>query len=549
MVELKDVAVQANQKLSEAFVDNALQVSSHMSKEVMSGKVAEVFGPKYTAESLAGIADQMRNEILELTPGSGHMNEQRKVAIEEERSKQQFSLRYLEKMLPLLDLERSNRFMELRSEMMKEPELRPFDSFVKGAFYSYFVGNNPSFSLMYDTAKIDMEADKLVDIGEESFHWEMEAAELKKMFGGKVKARVSLSSKILPVTQEEYFHAAQELSLGNVEGVKYLDKRVGLASKHVTHGSIILDRILSSAAAEQGPEEFAYWSSKADEVTQEFKDQHLTNTKSKWDKTPLGKEVNKRFLYPLVDHRELGAMIFNYTKDVESFFFNPDGSPNEKNEAIFELLSLQFGQNHKDLSLALVDAVASSKAEVPDFEHLGKQLVEWGKRLLAYYKGRPEEYELVTHHTDMKGELNPSNLRFEVSKKLVESVNSEVGRDSGIPTTEITLQALAKEARDNAQVKLDTILRAIRVDQTANTVQLVNPTVLRELGLDPMIFSLIVKHAANNFQRHTRSYFASRGRSGRYYPKAEFARMELSEVSDHIKDLLKLIERPGNKKT
>lgn len=488
MPELRDKVEQPSQELVKAFVDNALQYSSHMSEDVLSGKVAAIYGPQYTAESLSNLADQMRNEVLELTPGSGYVNEKRRIAMEEEARR----IRSLEGFDDFRMVMPKHGYYERFSDRTKrfieaESRIQPFETYVRGSFYSYFVGKNPSFSLTYDKAKIEMEAERVVDFGEESFHWEMKEEERKKRMGAKVQARVSLSNKVLPVTQEEYFHAAQELSLGNVEGAKYLDDRVGEASKHVTHGSIIMDRILSSAAAEVGPEEFAYWSNKADEVTREFENQHLTNTSSKWDKTPLGKVVNKRFLYPIVDYRELGAMIFNYTRDVDQFLFNQDGSPNEKNGVVFELLSLQFGQLHKDLSLTLVDTVASSKEQVPDFENLGKQLVEWGKRILAYYKGKPEEYELVTHHTDMQGHLNTSNLKYEVSQDLVESLNKRVGEVSGIPTTEITLEALADEARRNANTKSEMLMQAVQIDQRGNTVRLLQPSVLKDVGLDPII--------------------------------------------------------------
>ncbi len=373
------------------------------------------------------------------------------------------------------------------------------------------------------------------------FLWEMDGKEKKQFIESKVKARVQISTKILPVTQEEYFHAAQELSMGNVDGLKYLDKRVSFASINAaTHGSILIDRVLSSAAAEIGAQEFSYWAGLADRVTEEFAKQHKTNTKSKWDKTPLGKEVNKRFRYPIVNYAELGAMIYNYTRDIESFLFNPDGSLNEDNDAIFELLSLQFGPNHKEMSLALVDSV-NTKGNPPDFEDLGRQLVERGKKILEYYKGKPEEYELVTHHTQMREPLDPTKLEYEVSKHLVYMVNSQLGKESGIPTTAITLQTVANDARDNATRKLETVIKGIQINLGNSTVQIANQSMLKEVGLDHGTFLLIVRHAFHSYQRHFASYQSETRSRDRFFSKKIFYEKINLDNANHIKDMIKLV--------
>ncbi len=83
MTEFKNTQ-QTTGATKETFSQDIHHITLEMEQEVKSGRVAAVFGPKYTVNALTALANQMKEDVLELTPGSGYVNKERKAAIEEE---------------------------------------------------------------------------------------------------------------------------------------------------------------------------------------------------------------------------------------------------------------------------------------------------------------------------------------------------------------------------------------------------------------------------------------------------------------------------------
>lgn len=448
-------------------LNNLRQACLNMEQMVKSGKTADQFGSHYNEASLRDLKGEMDFDIQELVPGSFVVRPERLTAIIDwvrklKKSKNTFgellTEPYTERTL-LGSYEELLKLLRLSGEMSsEEPQhLKNFVSAVLNRIYDHPI---PSISAKNRLrAQIDYETKQGEDLFDNSFSFQIVPNE--NIVGKKVKAVVTTTHPELPVAQEEYLHAAQELSLGTVEGREYLDPVIFKASKQVTHSSIVLDRILSAAAAELGPEEFTYWAHRADAVTDEFRTKVIKDIFAPWNKTPLGKDVNKRFRYPLVDDKEIGALLVDRSEDFEKFLFYKEGVINPHAQSLFEILSLQYGVNHRELTYQMYDLVESPIHTDEDIERMGRQAIEWGKKLLTFYKGKSIERELVTHHSHIEEPIDESQFEYEATRSIIHEINSSINDLYPIPTTMITLDKLADIAKVNVSKKITNLLQAI----------------------------------------------------------------------------------------
>ncbi len=486
-----EVSIDSDHAYKRMLMSNAESFIARMRSRVTSGQLAEEFGSRYSPEQLEAFVVRMNKNVQELVPNSVYTDPERLfesfIALKKLRKKpsriHNEGERYssLEKRSPYIDYEpvynlKNFLTLTLYNMLTRQVSLIGINTSKKSVEYKDTEGNGPL---------------------DNHFKWETKEDEKGNKY---VEAVVSVADRILPVAQEEYFHAAQELSFGNVDGLEFLDPRISMASNHITHSSIILDRILSSAAAEMGPEEFSYWADKADSVTAGFRKRYVRDLFAPWSKTPLGKEVNKRFQYPLVDYSELGAMLVNFTRDMEGFLFAENGELISDNQALIDIISLQFGSTHKDITYQLLDFVDTRVVEEKDFERIGREITEWGKKLLQYYKGKPEEQELVTHHTHIENEIHPVGDQYESYLDIVTEINASLRNENAIPTTVINLKRLARSVYERHSKKIQELLQAVFPENPDTLVQ-PDQITLKRNSLSSNQFRQAVEIARHMFNR------------------------------------------------
>ena len=469
-------------------------VIGRMAKKIDSGEVAQQFGEKFSRKGLTSFADAMASDVKTLTPGTDFVNQARQDAIKTK-----------EERLFLTSLHNSKisgggaDWLKTKPEtvlrMRKKNDLGSdiFEMHLQNYFHSilvdFFSNDNPHSKLSNkNVLTIKLGFEEGVPEEKNMFLWQ------KEKDSTEIVATVRITDPVVPFTQEEYFHAAQEMALGSVEGLPVLDNRVSEASKHLTHSSILIDRILSSAAVEAGPKEFIYWSQIADKVTNDFNKKHLGQKNSPWEKTLLGKSVNKRFQYPVVDYEELGNFIQNFTQDVESFVFKPDGSTIAGNEALLELLSLQFGTTQYDLMHAMLDLVQTQGKTHADSVEIGKQMVSWGKKLLIYYKGKPEEREIVTHHVEQVQPINKNHYQYESTHSLIDQMNDEIKKGK-IPQPLLSLQGLADISWKNALKAATELTKNCFLSRESDEVITPSKEILGKYQIDLITFNKIMRKA------------------------------------------------------
>jgi len=466
-----------------------------MLEAVESGSLARDFGPRYGDRALRQLARQMNADVSELVPGSLHFNPERVAALKSMNEKR-------------LGIESKNGVWLNKTifgkasikEKFEEKAVLQLKNFVHSALYEVFAKHIPlPYRITRGLPPVNYQdkfgCDPTTD---NCFEWGPWRGN-----GNEIEARVIVTDPTLPATQEEYLHAAQELTFGNVDGLKFLDPNIGAASGHVTHSSILLDRTLSSAAAEMGADEFGYWADKADKVTADFRRRFVRDLAAPWNRTPLGKEVNNRFRYPMVEYRELGARLINLSLDMERFLYTKDGQLIPGNEALFNIISLQFGRTHLDWVYKILDLmqIPEEDEEEIDFEEIGRRMVEWGKMVLRFYKGKLEENELVTHHTHLDRKIDLVGDEYETYVEVVRLINEDMRSKHSIPTTLINLGELAKVVYDRSLQVCKEILDAC-FPFDPNIYVKPDIAILKKHGLSPNAFALLVRWASESYMRH-----------------------------------------------
>lgn len=485
-------------------------IIERMVKKIDSGEVAKQFGERFSRKGLTEYANEMKNDVKTLTPGTGFVNKAREDAIKKHEkslanlpnSKVDGGVRTQKKDHPespfIFDIIDPAVFKNLHFEPLFAFDIKKFDpvfsnlhlsNFFHMELVNHFSNDNPHLKLIKeDASKIKLNFEEGVPERNNTFLWQ------KRKDSTEIEATVKITDPVAPVTQEEYLHAAQEMVLGSVEGLPILDIRVLEASKHMTHSSIIIDRILTSAAVEIGPEEFNYWNHRADQVTDDFNEKYLSQKNSPWEKTLLGKSVNKRFQYPVVDYEELGNMILNFTSDVEKFIFKPDGSIITGNETLLELLSLQFGTTQYDLMHAMLDLVQTQGKTHADSAEIGKQMISWGKKLLTYYKGKPEEREIVTHHVEHLQPIDKNHYQYQSTHSLIDQMNSEIKKGK-IPQPLLSLKSLATIAWENAISAADDLTENCFLNRESDETLTPSKEILEKYHIDLITFNKIMREA------------------------------------------------------
>lgn len=437
---------------------------------VQSGDLERQFGQKYSEEALLELFNQMELNVKEILPGSGYVDPIRKEKLLKPNNIILENISGGGRRTEKAPSQKPNLRQIVRSYLQKTSRVPFYINFVgfpKIKFETNIAPNaKGNFFGVYDEKPVNNSR--------------------------QIKAEVHIKNPSLPVAQEEYFHAAQELTFGTVESSSYaLDRNIADASKHVTHASLILDRVLSAAATSLGPEEFRYWSEKADSVNELFRSKFLTNRYAFWEKTPLGKEVNKRFRYPICNYREVGGRLSILAHHLENFLFDKHGHPNDNNSALFEIVSIQFGKLQSALSFQMIDIVDTRIKNDEDCEKVGRELIEWGKKVLKYYKNRPEAEELVTHHTHISEKLDVNSYQYESTRKIVELLNASNGL---IPTININLGELSIVSSKLFSERVDTLLKACFPH---NPDEFVEPSeeILKKSGFNKQILIHFVEKA------------------------------------------------------
>lgn len=467
------------------FSQNFSGCRKNMLAVVESGDLERSFGPRYSGEALRNLARQMNADVSELIPGSLNGNEERSASLS-------LSFSLLNEKGFELEIDKDEAPMT-RAIKTDEVVLR-LKNFVHAAVFGVFSEHIPVYKISSGSLPIDYQTELGCDPKGNCFEW------FKNDARG-VEAWVRVSDPTLPVTQEEYFHAAQGLTFGNVDGIEFLDPKIYEVSNHAAHSSNVLDRILSSAAAEMGASEFGYWSTRADEVTADFRRKFVRNRFVPWNRTPLGKEVNKRFRYPIVEYRELGAMLVNFSNDVEAFLYTEEGELIPENEALFNIVCLQFGTTHLDWVYRILDLTSTQIDSQEDFERIGAEMVEWGKKMLRFYKGKPEEKELVTHHTHLDRELDLVGDEYEIYTEIVRGINRDIKSKHMIPTASINLKNLAEVVYNRSLQTVKEIVDACFPDDPDTFVE-PDAEILKKHGLNASTLARLIEEAEESYRGH-----------------------------------------------
>lgn len=428
-------------RINELLKQNLIIYHNQMQGAIESGTIAEIFGEIFTPEGFLGLADQMQLEIEQAFPDTGKKNPIRSKAYTEYiKSNTNF----------ILNIDWDSFLLS-----KKEDPILPFQQHIRITTERLLLLGNPKDKIIQNQAQIYLQADKRTQDGDARF-FTYSQGEIRTD-KTTVNASVEISRRMLPQAQEEYFHAIHELCLGTVTGALLTDHKIKDASMHVTHGSLLIDRILTATAASMGSDEYWYWRTKADEETSRYNERHINRPLSGWDETPLGKTVNERFLYPIVNLLELGHILYRRSHELQQFLFDAQGNTNDANSHLFEIISIQFGFHEKDLIFDLLDKIEYDENN-PDFEDIGAQALEWGVKILKYYKGSTVEREIVTHHTDMIEPLDPQSLTYEVTDNLLQLINGSVTYDM-TPTTQITIHQLASEVYERTHEKVQSFIQ------------------------------------------------------------------------------------------
>ncbi len=336
--------------------------------------------------------------------------------------------------------------------------------------------------------------------------------------------------------QEELFHAAQEILFESFDKATSSMKKT---SEQLVHTSVVLDMAMSLAAKQEGT--WADWNRKANDL-QQAEREHFLRTMT-WERTLLGKSLNKRFQYQDMSLADVGRYWKNLGTYFAMMFDKVRGMTNHEMVEVYEFGCLALGTIHRDLSYWMLDLdIDESMSD----EDAGRVVVEWAKKILELYSGTEHEQELLGHHSDVK-KIPDDYFHYEVPEDTLAELVSAAASTTETLDEHINITTLKDMSAANWQKKVDEIMAAWHVFQTDHQYLKLNQ-VLEACQLPKKVFDELVarSHASylRQFQDHDEySFFGfgmdSSAPSSHVFqerdhldPDAEFADTEFEDDPD-----------------
>lgn len=218
-----------------------------------------------------------------------------------------------------------------------------------------------------------------------------------------------------PHAQEELLHAAQEALIQNHYDISYATFKT---SEQLVHTSFLLDMAMSLAAVEEGTWE--EWNQLANDHQQQERQLFLRT--DKWDKTLLGKSLNRRFQFKDMSLTDIGLYWRNLGKYFDEMFDNIGEVTNHEMVEIFEFCCLAYGANHRDLSYSMIDLPID--ADMSN-EQIGRVVVDWAKRTMRYFTETEQAAELLGHHSNITC-IPEYYFKYQLPKNIVDNLTEAI---------------------------------------------------------------------------------------------------------------------------